>query len=350
MQKISPKVGVYIPSYNAGEKVIKSIESIINQTYDNFNITVINDGSEAKSADILRSYCQGKLIKIINHPINIGFGKTYQEIFEICTEDYLCIYHADDEYNENIINSSVAYLEKNKNAVIVFSETQNATLNIPKKYRNPSWYTTSYSYESIFIDIMRYYNFLLTPSACIRVSALKNPLLRFGREELRFKLRQKDSCGDLITWFELMKRGDVGIIPYPLMFWSKHSNQLSQAVKKNLQTESDFITTIDFYIKENKENFTIDYKSYSAYNFIRFKEYFVASINLYINKDFKNSNIYLIQAWKFLPFKYFIYSLDIYIVSKYTKWILLFILCNLLMKLKLKFIIKFIKRLTLSDY
>ena len=59
MDEVNPLVSVIIPSYNHERFITQCIENIINQTYKNFELTVIDDGSKDGSPEILR-HLQGK--------------------------------------------------------------------------------------------------------------------------------------------------------------------------------------------------------------------------------------------------------------------------------------------------
>ena len=54
MDEVTPLVSLIIPSYNHKRFITQWIESIINQTYKNFELTVIDDGSKNGSPEILR--------------------------------------------------------------------------------------------------------------------------------------------------------------------------------------------------------------------------------------------------------------------------------------------------------
>ena len=56
MEKESPLVSVIIPVYNAHNSIAKTLQSVINQTYTNLEIVVVNDGSTDESLDIIKTY------------------------------------------------------------------------------------------------------------------------------------------------------------------------------------------------------------------------------------------------------------------------------------------------------
>ena len=66
-RKIIPKITIIIPCYNSGNFLIRSVESILGQTFKNFEIIIINDGSTEKiTLKILKQFKKNPKIKIIN--------------------------------------------------------------------------------------------------------------------------------------------------------------------------------------------------------------------------------------------------------------------------------------------
>lgn len=90
-------VSVIVPVYNAEKYIDKNIKSILNQTYQNLEVIVINDGSTDKTLDILKKYSYDDRLKIINqknhgvsHARNIGIDfSTGMYIYFVDSDDYL---------------------------------------------------------------------------------------------------------------------------------------------------------------------------------------------------------------------------------------------------------------------
>ena len=65
MLKINPLVTVYITNYNYGKFIKKAINSVLNQTFKNYELIIIDDGSKDKSVEIIKEFQNKKNIKII---------------------------------------------------------------------------------------------------------------------------------------------------------------------------------------------------------------------------------------------------------------------------------------------
>lgn len=106
------KYSIVMPVYNTGKKLNKSIESIINQTYKNWELIVVDDGSTDESPEILQKYSRkDKRIKVFSQ-INQGPGIARNTGIKKCTGDYIAFIDSDDYYELDFLEQ---VNEKNKN-------------------------------------------------------------------------------------------------------------------------------------------------------------------------------------------------------------------------------------------
>lgn len=92
----NPKISVIMPIYNAEPYLKEAIESILNQTYDDFEFIIINDGSEDKSLDIIKQYSKlDKRIKIVSRE-NKGLIYSLNEGISISSGEFIARMDGDD--------------------------------------------------------------------------------------------------------------------------------------------------------------------------------------------------------------------------------------------------------------
>lgn len=91
-------ISIVLPIYN-GEKYMKqSIDSVINQTYANWELLIVDDGSTDNTAAIAREYAEkDNRIKYYKNPQNMRLPKTLNRGFSLATGDYLT-WTSDDNY------------------------------------------------------------------------------------------------------------------------------------------------------------------------------------------------------------------------------------------------------------
>ncbi len=116
-ENILPKISVIMPVYN-GEKFLKeAIESILNQTFTDFEFIIINDGSKDNSLNIIKEYAEkDNRIKIIDQK-NVGIIKALNNAIKIAKGKYIARMDADDISLAERFEKQINILEK-ENAVL----------------------------------------------------------------------------------------------------------------------------------------------------------------------------------------------------------------------------------------
>ena len=93
-----PLVSVIIPCYN-GEKFIgEAIESVINQTYKNWELIIVDDGSTDNSKIIIKQYCSDERIRYIQHKKNKGIPATRNTGIKASKGEYIALLDQDDKW------------------------------------------------------------------------------------------------------------------------------------------------------------------------------------------------------------------------------------------------------------
>lgn len=119
---IQKKVSIVLPVYNGEANLSHAIDSIINQTYQNIELIVVNDCSTDGTAEILKEYAENdSRILIINNPINMKLPRTLNAGFEHATGDYLTWTSDDNIYKEDAIWKMVEYLQSDDSIDMVYA-------------------------------------------------------------------------------------------------------------------------------------------------------------------------------------------------------------------------------------
>ena len=95
-------ISIAMCSYN-GEKYIKEqIDSILNQTYTDFELVITDDGSSDKTIDIIHEYQKiDSRIKLYENEENLGFVKNFEKAISLCSGDYIALADQDDFWKRN---------------------------------------------------------------------------------------------------------------------------------------------------------------------------------------------------------------------------------------------------------
>lgn len=141
------KLSVLMPVYNAEDYLIEAIDSVLNQTYRDFEFIIIDDGSQDGSSHIIKSYSDPR-IKYLRNETNLRISKALNKGIALAGGKYIARMDADDVCHPQRFEQQLTYLEKHPEIDIVGSWTCN------------------------FSDNFRYYNKTKTKPEQIKVKTL----------------------------------------------------------------------------------------------------------------------------------------------------------------------------------
>jgi len=121
--KSSPLVSVVMPVYNAGNFLVEAVESILNQTFSNFEFIIVDDASTDNSWEILKRFSKkDKRIKLFKNKKNLGVSATANLAISKADGQYLVRMDADDISFPHRLHEQVNFLKNNPNIVAVGSQ------------------------------------------------------------------------------------------------------------------------------------------------------------------------------------------------------------------------------------
>lgn len=276
------KISIIVPVYNVEEYLERCVDSILNQTFKDFELILVNDGSTDNSPIICDTYAQkDNRVKVI-HKKNEGSAIARNVGLNICKGKYIGFVDSDDyifkTMYENLLN-------------IIIKE--NAEIAICK-YKNFK------SYEDI-----KFENSKRTLKSFNNIEALENYFLDYGH---------KDRIIHTLIWDKLYKRelfdeirfpnvsfAEDGYVVYKLLYKSKKTifvydtlyyyferlGSLSRTTfsEKYLEIYKDIKEIFDFMYKRNKSLAKMSAKSYIDKHILTYSQ-----LNTY--KDIKDFNMY----------------------------------------------------------
>ncbi len=112
-----PLVSVIIPCYNGEEFIREAIESVINQSYQSWELIIVDDGSTDSSKDIVRQYITDRRGKLIEHRCNKGIPRTRNTGIRAAEGEYLAFLDQDDIWLPNKLEMQVNCFKNQQEAV-----------------------------------------------------------------------------------------------------------------------------------------------------------------------------------------------------------------------------------------
>lgn len=207
-----PLVSVVMPVYNVQDFVEESINSILSQSYSNFEFIIINDGSTDNTLDIIESQSDARIVLIKNKE-NKGNYACRNIGCRLAKGKYICVMDGDDIAMPNRIGKQIEFMENN---------TSLLALGTTFKIVNSEIQYKPTEYELIKICLL-FNNMFLHPSLMIRKSVLQ----QIGYYDETFYYA---SDYDLVCRIALM--GKIVNLSDVLMQYRKHRNQISTSKRR----------------------------------------------------------------------------------------------------------------------
>jgi glycosyltransferase involved in cell wall biosynthesis len=121
MRKKDPLITVGITTYNNEKTISRCIQSILDQTFKDFEVIIINDGSSDQTSQILENYSTDPRIQIINDNRNLGAPTRHNQLAKLARGKYLAKIDADDYMASTRLEVQLGHLKKSSKAQVVSS-------------------------------------------------------------------------------------------------------------------------------------------------------------------------------------------------------------------------------------
>lgn len=225
-----PLVSVVIPCYNHDKFVQESIQSVIDQTYHNIELIIIDDGSEDKSVQAVQEMVENCEERFVNfefrHRPNKGVSATLNEAIEWCTGKYVALLASDDIVLAHKTQVQVDFLEANEDITAVCGGVQiiDENRNVTEIRLKPE---RTYDFKSIIMHKFE----LPTATQMIRLDAL----LEVGGFNPDIVLE------DWYMWLKLSQIGKIHYLHQILASYRKHDSNFSNNSEKMWQGRIDVL-------------------------------------------------------------------------------------------------------------
>ena len=250
IKRKAPIVSVVMPVYNAEKYVAEAIESILNQTLEDFEFIIVDDGSTDKSLEIIKEYAKkDKRIKTIKNKGNIGNWASRNVGMNNARGKYIVTQDSDDLSNRDRIKIQVSVMEKNPNFGVVGSN-----IGIIDGKGNKIGYRKYLEDDIKLRKMIYYFSPFANPAVIIRRDALKksgifDPKLRVS--------------GDLDLWFRIGGQYEFGNVAKELVKYRNHEDQITSKKLKLMERTANKIRWKNW----NNQNYHFGFKAF-IYNFL----------------------------------------------------------------------------------
>lgn len=207
-----PKVSVLMPAYNSEKYIAEAIDSILNQTFTDFEFIIINDGSTDNTAQIVRQY-KDKRIKFIDNKKNQGLIAVLNQGLDLCRGEYIARMDSDDISLPERFAKQVKYMDAHPNVAVVGGWIQKFGVNVKSN--------DIYKYPSILqqFDLIIHGCQFAHPTAMIRTSVLRTNKIYYDS--------QYPHAEDYGFWMEMSKYAPIHNLQEILLNYRWHETNVS---------------------------------------------------------------------------------------------------------------------------
>jgi len=254
-----PTVSVIIPNYNHAAYLLQRIDSILMQSYQDFELIILDDCSKDDSRKIIETFrSHVKVSHIVYNEENSGSTfKQWEKGIALAAGELIWIAESDDWCEQNLLEELINGIEKDKECVISYCQSYCIyDTNII------NW-VSQHPYLSEVIEghtfIQRY---MLMNNSIFNASMVlwkKEYYQNVSKEFLNYKF-----CGDWLFWVELARQGHVHISGKTLNYFRKHENDVSGKASKNGQEIMETLNFLNIIYTEkliNDQNYNKALKS-----------------------------------------------------------------------------------------
>lgn len=232
----APTISVLMPVYNAGPYLAEATQSILNQTFQNFEFIIVNDGSTDDSLDILRLFTgrDGRII-LVDRP-NGGYSSALNQALELARGEFVARMDADDFSFPTRFARQIEYLKQHLNCVAVGAKA----LMVDQEGDSLSVIDSPSDHETIDREHLKAIGGqILHPSVMIRREALKE----IGGYRTNF-----EPAEDLDLFLRLAEMGVLANLTEILIKYRVHPTCVS-VTRRKLQLRNSNLAVCDAYLR-----------------------------------------------------------------------------------------------------
>ena len=209
--KTKPMISVLIPVYNGEKYIGEAIESVLNQTYQNYELIIVDDKSQDSSCDLIKSYCDSRIHFEINKK-NLGLTGNWNRCIQLATGKFITMLHQDDVMLNTNLEKKIKILSNSKYRWIAsncFQINQNNEVVLNHWYRHDIAMKIAEKKLKKKFDKM----FFKTNYLCFTTIMWEAELLKDIGE---FK-DKGGYCTDVHMWLRILNKEDFYYIPEQLI-------------------------------------------------------------------------------------------------------------------------------------
>jgi glycosyltransferase involved in cell wall biosynthesis len=244
-----PEISIVVPTYNYGHFINQCLQSVLDQTYQDYEVIIMDDNSSDNTKNIIQEYLTDNRMRYIHNKVNLKQPRNCNKGSLFAKGEFIYFLHADDMFLPQNLEKKIRVLKENLNIAAVFSGVflMNENGDIVQELEHSGRPDHSYVGDrDDYHDLMKY-NYIPTPSD---VLIRKECFEKVGK----FNEKLINGC-DWELWIRLAKDFKLAFVREPLIGYRLHGTNLhSDLRRKNDVVVRDHFWIIDNHLHINDED------------------------------------------------------------------------------------------------
>ena len=257
----NPLISVVTASYNYANLISETIQSVLDQTYSNWELIIVDDGSKDNSVEVIKEFCaKDSRVHLYQHEggVNKGLAETVKLGIQKASGEWIAFLESDDIFEPNCLEEKVKILNKNSKAGFIFSDLttfgdegkqaeKGKWHNKIRKYLKKRSRVTNFSYDMINRNSIMTFSIVMVKKELLKDCDFNSPVKTYL---------------DYWLWIQIARKTKCYYLDMPLTRWRVHADSYINSVPINLESfgeeikrfyKGDFIADCVFFVKELKK-------------------------------------------------------------------------------------------------
>lgn len=291
-----PKASIIIPTYNAEAYIRGTIESILSQSYEDYEIIIVDDGSTDRTADVVHSFSDDRIRYV--HQNNSGKPSVPRNhAIRLSRGEYIFVFDSDDLMLPGKLERTVNVLDDNPSAGLAFTDF--SCIDEQDRVTNPSFLANHQTLHNLPKTPVSHGAFLINQQVALKGLVKSNFPGTSGvalRKEVTDKVGYFDedvkNADDAIMWQAVASQYDFVFIPD--VFHSYRIRSGSISLRKIEERAAGIIAAVEkmkqFHLNDKNALKTLDEKIARCYfdaGYSCFSQYKFSDARTFLKKSFR---------------------------------------------------------------
>ncbi len=303
-----PKVSVILPTYNRAKYISRAIDSVLAQTYKDWELIIIDDGSTDNTKEVVEPYLKDKRIKYVWKE-NGGVSSARNKGLDMATGEFVAFLDSDDFYMPEKLEKSLEVFDRYPDVILVahnvvnfFDENSSFEEILKRKEYSQPLDMISYGYI-----LQREAKFKMFGSSLTHMYP-SNVIVKYVGHIKRIRFNETVWAGeDWLYFCNVVMWGSMFVIELPLSAMMRGHECLTSSSVKRLKFYKALEQTIPLAVNVTADSFFEKCKLYSL-SLLDLSKLVRNSLSINRDERLKYANLLLLKAFLYNPFNIYTYK------------------------------------------